>query len=191
MTDSLALRPAAQGPLTATQGAEQTASPTLLERLKQIATTIIDNFIVPVIDTGKRVLQGIATLLSGKPTAYDAKNHQALLNVMLTGMDQPETRKDLPADTMTFLIDNGISIQTQHGPRRLTDYLKSIGHPDGKGLDKAQLQDILSALKASAGTGVTDTILHYLNKTLETVMLLRDLLKVIPDPILRALPNAR
>ncbi|MBV8046058.1 MAG: hypothetical protein JO171_02820 [Paludibacterium sp.] len=82
--------------------------------------------------------------------AEGAKEQAANLDGIITNMTDANAKQDVPPDVLQFCRDNNIVIQTDKGPMNIDDYLKSIGHPDGKGLDKEQMTRIQSALSATA-----------------------------------------
>ncbi|WP_395755912.1 secretion protein EspA [Edwardsiella ictaluri] len=62
---------------------------------------------------------------------------------------------DLPPEVLQYLHDHNINITVQNdgknGTGDIDSYLKSIGHPDGKGLNKGQLDAIKGALETDSG----------------------------------------
>ncbi|MGQ5524514.1 secretion protein EspA [Chitinimonas sp. PSY-7] len=120
-----------------------------------------------VISGGIEVLYKFMTLFSdlaqGRYDQMSAKadrsrNSQQAANqidAVISGMTKPDDTKDLPQDVIDYLKSHNISITVQTDGNKsasgIEDYLKSIGHPDGKGLNKGQLDVIKGALESDSG----------------------------------------
>ncbi|TDR76642.1 hypothetical protein [Paludibacterium purpuratum] len=176
MTDPLTIRSAAPAPLAAASEVEKTASPSLMERLGNIVKTVMDNFISPLIEFGKQVLKGLTTLLAVKLPMAEAKPHAERIAAQLGKMDKADAQSDLPTDTRAYLTKSGIKI---NGDMTIDSYLKSIGHPDGKNLDEAQLKNIQAALAKAAEGDQGGKILAGAQYFLDVASTLRDLSKIL------------
>ncbi|MBX9295198.1 hypothetical protein VA599_17835 [Chromobacterium sp. TRC.1.1.SA] len=100
--------------------------------------------------------QGKYDQMSAK--ADRARNSQQAANqvdAIISKLAKADDKGDLPPEVIQYLKDHHISITVQNdGTNSTSDimaYLKSIGHPDGKGLDKGQLDVIKGALDADSG----------------------------------------
>jgi secreted effector protein SseB len=62
---------------------------------------------------------------------------------------------DLPQGVIDYMKEHNITVTagSDGKPMSITDFLKSIGHPDGKGLGKGDLDSIKGALTADAAGG--------------------------------------
>ena len=62
---------------------------------------------------------------------------------------------DLPPDVIQYMRDHNISVTvgSDGKPQSIDDFLKSIGHSDGKGISKGDLDSIKAALTADASSG--------------------------------------
>ncbi|AOZ52124.1 secretion protein EspA [Chromobacterium vaccinii] len=100
--------------------------------------------------------QGKYDQMSAK--ADRARNSQQAANqvdAIISKLAKADDKGDLPPEVIQYLKDHHISITVQNdGTNSTSDimaYLKSIGHEDGKGLDKGQLDVIKGALDADSG----------------------------------------
>ncbi|MFM5540456.1 secretion protein EspA [Aeromonas veronii] len=100
--------------------------------------------------------QGKYDQMSAK--ADRARNSQQAANQVdsvMSRLAKADDKGDIPPEVIQYLRDHHISITVQNdGSNSTSDidsYLKSIGHPDGKNLDKGQLDVIKGALETDSG----------------------------------------
>ncbi|ACR68165.1 secretion protein EspA [Edwardsiella ictaluri] len=100
--------------------------------------------------------QGKFEVMSAK--ADRARNSQQAANEIdsiIAQLKKAGDTGDLPPDVLNYLREHNINITVQNGGKNsngdIDSYLKSIGHPDGKGLDKGQLDVIKGALETDSG----------------------------------------
>ncbi|AIJ09187.1 MULTISPECIES: secretion protein EspA [Edwardsiella] len=93
-----------------------------------------------------------------KAKADRARNSQQVANqidAIIAKFKKAGDTGDLPPDVLKYLRDHNINITVQDDGKNATSdidsYLKSIGHPDGKGLDKGELDVIKGALETDSG----------------------------------------
>ncbi|ARD40555.1 secretion protein EspA [Edwardsiella ictaluri] len=121
-------------------------------------------------------------LAEGKDQIMEAKaararnSHQVAnqIDAIIAKFKKADDTGDLPPEVLKYLRDNNINITVQNDGKNNTgdidSYLKSIGHPDGKGLDKGELDVIKGALETDSGRSsdfVTQSQLQ-LQKTLQS-----------------------
>ncbi|ALP42573.1 MULTISPECIES: secretion protein EspA [Aeromonas] len=87
--------------------------------------------------------------------ARDSQQAANQVDSIISRLAKADDKGDLPPEVIQYLRDHHIAITAQNDGKNSTSdidsYLKSIGHPDGKGLDKGQLDMIKGALETDSG----------------------------------------
>ncbi|WP_199153205.1 hypothetical protein [Chromobacterium sp. ASV23] len=87
--------------------------------------------------------------------ARDSQQAANQVDSIIAQLKDAGSTADLPQSVIDYLKSHNISITVQNDGQNSTsgieDYLKSIGHPDGKGLNKGQLDVIKGALETDSG----------------------------------------
>lgn len=87
--------------------------------------------------------------------ARDSQQAANQVDSIISRLAKADDKGDLSPEVIQYLRDHHIAITVQNDGKNSTSdidsYLKSIGHPDGKGLDKGQLDVIKGALETDSG----------------------------------------
>ncbi|EAA3660141.1 secretion protein EspA [Salmonella enterica] len=125
------------------------------------------SYVNDVVTTGLSVLYKFMGLFSDQAQAkYAQMNDQAdrsrssqqaanQVDSIIAGLTQSSDTGDLPDEVYQYMEKYSIPVTVQDGGKNTTstirDYLKSISHEDGKGLNKGQLDVIKGALETDSG----------------------------------------
>lgn len=87
---------------------------------------------------------------AGSQRARDSQQAASIVDGAVSAFKKPDATADVPKDVLSYLQNNNISIglKTNQG---IDAYLVSIKKPDGKGLNKGELDTIKGALEADSG----------------------------------------
>ncbi|AXE30549.1 secretion protein EspA [Chromobacterium phragmitis] len=85
----------------------------------------------------------------------DSQQAANQLDSIISRLKEAKDTANLPKEVIDYLREHNISITVQNdgenSSSNIDAYLNSIGHPDGKGLDKGQLDVIKGALESDSG----------------------------------------